>query len=304
MKQPGGDRQGRPGGRPKRIAVALVGAAVFAIATSWARPSGAAIGQPLQVQPSSGPPGTPVTVSGTACTGFGSSSVSVSSTSLPLNQQVSVAGNGSWSTTFTIPSGTLPLPALIAAVCSNNGLPSLLTSYLPATFVVTGALPPTTPPPPTILPSGPTTPTTNATSPTNKKPGRASPDTGGGSSAAGSGSSRSGTRRGGADGLVGTSAMPASAAEDSGRVAGLRSPDLASDATDAPGGVSWWWWVVLALLVGGAVAAWAWLRRHPAVPPTEPTVEAPAAPAGDAAVDPVIDDELPTVVDELPVSSR
>src|SRR5262249_27722048 len=81
-------------------------AATAALVVGASGPADAAIG-PVHTAPSSGPPGTTFTVSGSGCgPGLfvsGSDYVSVSSTSLPLNVHVPVNSAGSWSTTFSVP---------------------------------------------------------------------------------------------------------------------------------------------------------------------------------------------------------
>jgi hypothetical protein len=73
---------------------------------------------------------------------------------------VPVNADGSWSDDLTVPAGALTGPGLLAGLCFQNGLPSLTTTYTPATFTVTTAAPTTT----TTAP--PTTTTTNAPTPT------------------------------------------------------------------------------------------------------------------------------------------
>jgi hypothetical protein len=116
-----------------------------------------AIGLPssFTMSPSSGPVGTTVNVSGTGCTGTLSKSVAVTATTVPTTViHPSVASNGSWSGSFSIPSSTPAAPVAVAPVCVSDGL-SL--AYTPQTFTVTGAIvtPPTVPPvtvPPATVP--------------------------------------------------------------------------------------------------------------------------------------------------------
>jgi hypothetical protein len=45
-------------------------------------------------------------------------------------------------------------------------------------------------------------------------------------------------------------------------VAGLRSPELASDSRRTSSDVSPWWWALVALLVAGGIGVWVRLRRR------------------------------------------
>jgi hypothetical protein len=254
---------------PGRAAVALgiSGALLGAVLTFAAVPAGAAIG-PFQVSPASGPPGTAVTVSGGGCSpGLVRTPtqdyVSVSSTTLPLGMQVPVSASGAWSTTFTVPAGTLAAPAALTALCFTDGLPSLTTLYTPGTFLVTTAPAPTptTSPPPSS--AGP--PTTKATATTEAGSGTPGNRAGAssGTTSGGAGTSAGGGGGSGDPDLIGTSAPGSAAGDEVGGVAGLRSPELTSDASSASGGIGWGWWLLLALLVSGAVGTWWWLRhRH------------------------------------------
>ena len=271
-------------------AAALATAATIVIAAGG--PAGAAIG-PVGVAPSSGPPGTTFTVSGSGCGPglFASSSdyVSVSSTSLPLDVHVPVNSAGSWSRSFTVPGGSLPVPAVIAAVCITDGLPSLTTIYTPGTFVVTAATAPTTVPPP----PPPTTPTTSSptgTTPTTKgttastKPGSKGSGSGSGGGGTGTGtrsgsssagSGRGGSARSGNGNGNGGGAVTAAGTKRSGAVAGLRSPELVGDTRSPTSGMNGWWWALLAVVVAGAIGTWLWLRRR------DPSAPGPAAGDGE-----------------------
>jgi hypothetical protein len=307
-------RAGRAAGR---VTLLLTAAAAFAVAAS--SPAGAAIG-PVHVSPSSGPPGTTFTVSGSGCgPGLfvsGSDYVSVSSTGLPLNVHAAVNRAGAWSTTFHIPNGAPPVPALIAAGCFTDGLPSLTTIYTPATFLVTALPTPTTAPPPP--PTGPTTSGSTGTTATTKGTTASSEPrgTGGGTatasgSASGSGAGKSGRARGSGPGSdVGRAGSAGSSANSragprSGAVAGLRSPELTSESDGVSSGISPWWWTLLGLLVAGGIGAWLWLRRRGATTPDAPADPGPGpddesggadpdnALADDWPAFPVLDDESP-----------
>jgi hypothetical protein len=271
-----------------------IAAAAFAL-TTWT-PASAAIG-PFNVSPTSGPPGTVVNVSGSGCSpGLTVSPsqdyVSISSTSLPLNSQIPVAANGSWSGSFTIPQNTLPLPAVIAAACFTNGLPSLLTIYTPQTFTVTAApttttTPPTTPAtsPPTTSPATPSNPpaTTATTTPSGAapsnpskpddtepgNPGSGQPPNGDGSDS-GNGSN-GGDGADGARGADGSTATKTSGSDDSDaatrgsstRAANLDDPQLSADFRRSSGNSpAWLWWLLLLAIAAIAVATWYWLHRH------------------------------------------
>jgi hypothetical protein len=89
----------------------------------------------------------------------------------------------------------------------------------------------------------------------------------------------------------------------SGAAAGLRSPELTSDTSSAPGGISWWWWLVVVLLIGAAVGTTLWARRRLRAEPTEPNgddgPEGPAAedddPFGDSWLEHSFVDDTPSV---------
>jgi hypothetical protein len=249
--------------------------ATAALVVATAGPASAAFA-PVHTAPSSGPPGTTFTVSGSGCgPGLTLSSAdfaSVSSSTLRLALHVPVDHTGSWHTTFHVPKGSLPVLALVTAACFTNGLPSLTTIYTPATFVVTATPSPTSPPPPPP-PTSPPTSGPTGTSPTTK--GTAGSTTTGGTEAApgagpasGSGSGRSGrartsSGRGGAGSTVAAgSGVGGSTTKRSGAVAGLRSPELASDSRRTSSEVSPWWWALVALLVAGGIGAWVRLRRR------------------------------------------
>jgi hypothetical protein len=294
---------------PRRPAV-LVGALVATLLAAGSTPAGAAIG-PFQVQPGSGPPGTPVTITGSGC-GPGlvrvpsQDYVSVSSTTLPLGLQVAVSANGSWSTTFTVPLGAPAVPAALTALCFTDGLPSLTTVYTPGTFFVTAPTTPAPPPPPTS-PSTTGTPSTTQGTTTTTEAGSNAPGGGAGSASPGgtTGAATRGGRAGGADGLLGTSAPASGEAGGPDAVAGLRSPELTSDATGAPGGVGWGWWLLLLALVAGAAGAWFWARRRHVGPPAEPAgTDGPPDDGGGGEVPPAAEDDLgDAFIDDIPVST-
>jgi hypothetical protein len=287
-----------------------VGVAVLAaVLAACAAPAGAAIG-PFLVQPASGPPGTPVTVSGTGC-GPGlvrvpsQDYVSVSSTTLPVAAQVAVSANGSWSTTFTVPLGTPPLPAALAALCFTDGLPSLATIYTPGTFLVTAPTTPVGPPPPPTATSPPPQGPTTTTGSGSKGSGSTSPD-----GTAGATARRGGSRSAAGDGngRLGTSAPAAGDAPGPDAVAGLRSPELTSDASGAPGGVGWGWWLLLLALIAGGAGAWLWARHRHARAPGDPAGTHAPPDDGDDGDDegfpPVtVDDPGDPFVDDIPVTT-
>lgn len=280
--------------RSRSVARAAIGAAVAAAAVLLtAGPANAAVG-PVHVAPSSGPPGTTFTVSGSGC-GPGlfvsASDYASVSTSLALNVHAPVNSAGSWSTTFRVPNGTLAVPKLIAATCFTDGLPSLTTIYTPGTFVVTAAPTPTTAPPP------PTTPTTSGSSntPTTKGTTASTTASGTGSSSGGrstssgvsagvgslagtgSGSAtsqRAGSGSGGGRTVTADGVVTGSGSKRAGAVAGLRSPELAGDSHAPTSGVNPWWWALLALVIAGGVGTWLWLRRRGATPDETATTPA------------------------------
>lgn len=318
------DRRLRPPRARALLRAALPITATAALVLGASGAASAAIG-PVRAAPSSGPPGTTFTVSGSGCgpglTVSAADYVSVSSTSLPLDVHVPVNGTGSWSTTFQVPGGALPLPALIAAACFTNGLPSLTTIYTPATFVVTAAS--TAPPPPP-----PTTPTTSGSNPTPTTRGttastqaggkgagpgagsgaNAGPGSGSTSGSKSSGGARTSSGRAGAGGTVTAAGAGGGAAKRSGAVAGLRSPELASDSRAASSGINPWWWALLAVLAAGAIAAWLRLRRRGDSAGQPGSTDEPAADGepGTTGPDDDLDDDWPEfpVLDEAPTITR
>jgi hypothetical protein len=196
-----------------------------------------------------------------------------------------------------VPTNSLPLSAVVAAVCFTNSLPSLLTLYLPQTFTVTGS-PATTAPPlttPTTASSTTSvpplqTPTTTrhddrrppVTHPTkgtvpHHNPGSTLPDittspgtaprSGGGTSGGGSKITSPGGATGHASSGSGTTRRPSgtpstSKGSEKGIDASLQDPNLvASRSTSHEGDAPWTlWMIVLALLAGAGTAVWWWQR--------------------------------------------
>jgi hypothetical protein len=249
------------------------------------------------LSPTSGPPGTVVSVSGTGCspglTVSGASDyVTVTAPTLQISTtRIATAANGSWHGSFTVPAGAkgLGLGSLVAAVCTSNALPSLTTLYTPQTFTVTAppaVTTPTTPTTPTTKPHGPgtTTPPTNGGNPpvrggptsTVPVPGGvpdgsgANPGSGGGNGGSKSGNGGSGSARPGP-----THIDVQRAAEASARAADLSTPELPAADTAGAGGLGWLAWLLLLALVVAAVGTPFWLRRS-----REPEA---AADAGDGA---------------------
>lgn len=141
--------------------------------------AGAAV-QAFKVSPASGPPGTVVNVSGTACSpGITVSStqdfVRISSTTLSLATDIPVAANASWHGTFTVPGNAAAAPGVVLAACFTDALPSLTTTYTPQRFTVTAGPAPTTTvtTPTTPQPTTPTTPRQTTNPPPSTSPGPA-----------------------------------------------------------------------------------------------------------------------------------
>lgn len=301
----------------ERPTAALLGAtALVALTVGLVAPDAGAAVESIGVSPGSGPPGTRVTVSGSDCApglvgGTTSNHVALFSGTLQVQLTIPVTSSGSWSTSFAIPSNAPAGPVRIAPVCVSSGF-SLTTVYTPGTFMVTAAPPATAPPTTTPTTSGTTgtTHTTSSTAKTGSKGGggSASGSTlggGAGATAAGSTSGRTGGSRAangarGSDGVI--SAIGTVTGDDSGRAAGLRSPELASDSSSSPGGLSWWWWLVLAAVVALGIGAWLWARRRHRAALAPPAEESVAAPVDD---DPEPDDWLEqTYVDDAPTTTR
>lgn len=265
---------------------ARVAAVVAILAIGWwsTAPAQAAV-SPFVLSPSSGPPGTLVSVSGTGCspglTRSPSDFVAVAAPTFGLSMQPPVAEDGSWHETFIVPSDAGTGDAPVAAVCVTDGLPSLTTQYTAQMFTVTAAPPTTTTSPPT------TSPTTGGTTPggTTPKPGPGGstpttqggpPDTGGGSGPSPtvptsegvpSGDSNGGAAGGGSGSNSGTSARPVKAdaaprhSAAAARAADLRAPELAAAQIGDTSELDWVAWTLLIALVVGAVAAPLLLRR-------------------------------------------
>lgn len=281
-----------PRGRgPLGAFVALFVIAVTGLAVTSA--AGAAV-QAFSVSPSSGPPGTIVNVSGTACSpGITVSAtqdfVRISSTTLSLATDIPVAANGSWHGTFTVPGNAPAAPGLVLAACFTDALPSLTTTYTAQGFTVTaGPAPtttvttpttskPTTPttlrqttnPPPSTNPGPadhggtPATPPANGLTPTTPhNPGGDGSGGAPGGAAIGSSTTAGRSGRPATSGKVGTPAKAASG--QIATAAGLRDPNLASTRSGRHDGSAWILWLVLVAVVAGAVAlSWWWQHRSP-----------------------------------------
>jgi hypothetical protein len=248
--------------------------------------AGAAV-QAFNVSPASGPPGTVVNVSGTACSpGITVSStqdfVRISSTTFVLATDIPVAANGSWHGTFTVPGNAAAVPGVVLAACFTGALPSLTTTYTPQRFTVTaGPAPTTTPKPTTPKPTTPTTPTTlrqttnpppstsprpaeNGGPPTTRPVNGSTPTTNGGAPGATIGSSTTVGKFGSpaTSGKVGTPNKSASG--QNATAAELQDPNLATSRSGPDDGAAWILWLVLVAVVAGAVAlTWWWQHRTP-----------------------------------------
>jgi hypothetical protein len=276
---------------------AVVALAVIAVASLAIRGVAGAAVQSFSVSPSSGPPGTVVDVSGTACSpGITVTPtqdyVKISSTTLSLSTNIPVAANGSWHGSFTVPSNAPAAAGLILAVCFTNALPSLTTTYTPQEFTVTGNPATTTTTTPNTLPTTPTTARQTTITPPPTTPGTSGPggtptthptngstpgSTGGGNGGGGTGDG--GSRGGGGSGSPGGSGIGGSTGSTSGAIGGrttskagstataarLRDPRLASSTSSRGGNGSLWvLWLVLIALAGGAGALlWWWQHREP-----------------------------------------
>jgi hypothetical protein len=273
------------GGRAFRAAAIAI--AFLACASAPARKAGA-LGLPtsFNMSPSSGPVGTTVKVSGTGCTGFILRTVTVTAATVPQTViNPSVAADGSWHGSFSIPAATPAAPVVVAVLCVSDGL-SL--AYTPRTFTVTGSLVPTTVALPSPLPTLPNTPATTVPSaPIDPSfPGSPNPDpsspvsvpndrigngTPGGSNrtdeSLGSGNGADGDAEGWT--AVGTAAW-AERRNNPGpatRAAALSSPDLLASNGGDGAGLGWLLWV-LALsipIAGGGFSLWMRRARRPDV---------------------------------------
>ncbi len=281
------------GGRAFRVAAITIAFAFVVCASAPARKAGA-LGLPtsFNMSPGSGPVGTTVKVSGAGCTGFILRAVTVTASTVPQTViNPSVAADGSWHGSFSIPAATPAAPVVVAVLCVSDGL-SL--GYTPRTFTVTGSLVPTTVALPLPLSTLPRTPATTVPSapgdphdPGAPKPDASSPvstpndrivnGTPGGSSR--NGESNEGVN--GADGhpegwvAIGTAAW-AERHTNSGpgtRAAALSSPELSASRNSDGAGLGWLWWV-LALsipIAGGGFSLW---MRHARRPVPNPEADA------------------------------
>jgi hypothetical protein len=237
----------REGGRRARVAIARAGlGGVCTVLLSIALVPGraaAAVGS-FSVAPSSGPPGTRITVSGTGCSPGLSVShsqdyVSVSASTFGVDEHAFVDAAGSWSTTLVVPASAPAGPVSISAVCMTDGLPSLVTVYTPQTFTVTAASTTTGAPPTTKV----------ATTSSNPRGGDAK--SGDGSSVSSPGDPRS------TPSTAKTNPAETSASGLRSRAADLRTPEV---PTDVSGHVSspfgWLWWLLVVGVLGGGITMW------------------------------------------------
>ena len=270
-----------PGDRVRSIRAGVVALAVTSFLVVASAPAHA-VPDPFSVTPTSGGPGTEVTVSGTGCspglTNNSSDYVTVTATNPVVSLKLSVTNSGAWSGSFTVPSGALPTAAVLAAACFTNGLPSLLTTYAPQMFTVTSAPTPTTSTPtsvsppsntmPTVVTPGPgTVPKDGAASPPTTSPARGgsnggnpdsttpsttpngSPNAGG---ARGGSSGSSSNARSSSEGPDATSSATDRASETEAKVARTTDFTPAKKRDD----LTWlgWMLLVLGLFIAGAVA--------------------------------------------------
>jgi hypothetical protein len=137
-------------------------------------------GEPLDVSPTSGPPGTVITVRGGQCLSPGEEVADVALFNETAQQSVAVDGThvgnaevdlGSWSAELTVPAGVDPDDAfVVTATCATLGPEDdhiLLFRYEPVAFDVTGV---STTTPPTTSPPTTTPPTTTAPPPAASAP--------------------------------------------------------------------------------------------------------------------------------------
>ena len=267
----------------------------------------------FNMSPSSGPAGTSVSVSGSGCApGLvlqpNNDFVRIAASTVPpTTRELSVASNGSWSGSFTIPGGSPAGPVAVTAVCVTDNFDSLVTIYLPKTFTVTGSVVPTTVTLPVPLPTLPTlptlpgatppgpTPTTHSSNPSDPSdpgspgPGTSSPvslpndriDDGTPGGGGGSGDIGDGISSSAGGGGAGGSATAGNASGKGGRNSGsdaraaeLSSPDLAVSKGKGPSGLTWLLWLLgLSVPLGGAgFYVWTRYARRPHVPNPETDV--------------------------------
>jgi len=253
------------------------------------------------MSPTSGPPGTTVSVSGTGCSpGLVLTSsqdfVQVSATTAPPSTtRFSVSTNGSWGGTFAVPAGAPALPAAVTALCFSDGLQSLLSIYLPKVFTVSAASPTTTvasatttvaPAPTTVA----TTPSTQHTPPTTHPsvgsttpgprpphgtPGTAAPGDpistpgdGTGPIIGGIAGGGNGPGRGPGPGSVATTPTRSAtksvkASSDDAKVsaADLRAPGLPGSDSKGAAGLGWLAWLLVIVGLTALVTFGLWLYR-------------------------------------------
>jgi hypothetical protein len=249
--------------------------AVFGAGAMTSGRAGAALLGSFGVSPASGPPGTVVTVSGTDC----SPGLVVDQHDyvliaavhlLPDARRVRVDASGNWHDSFTVQAGALLGTVAIVATCFTDGLPSLLTTYAPQSFVVTAPSPPATSPPTTVAGSA------GGTAPPSSSPSGGGGGSGGSSgspSAAGSGTPSVGSSSpgsGASSAAPGGSVAPAVAAGSEPLLehqlthealrAGLHDPSLAAASPPHGTELGWLSWALLTTLIVSIAALAAWLR--------------------------------------------
>lgn len=265
--------------RARRITpFALFALATIALASFVSIGTAGAWLQPFRLSPSSGPPGSVVTVSGTDCTpgpvvAAGTDYVNITSTTLPISVDVRVAANGSWRGQLTVPGSQALGVGLVGATCFTNGMPSA-TTYSPQSFTVTN--PSTTPTTGHAVRTPAPTPGAAVGGPPTHPAVPNAPSAGNRGNGSGSNGSGSGTNAGRGSGSV-TAVNPATAAASKLATASGADHDLTANSTSGHHRSPWLWWLLFVIVLAAVAATLVYIRRrHDANAETVPS--APTGP--------------------------